>query len=382
MKKIVICLLVMATYPLLVFAQPTQSNVPYGTDPLQKLDYYSAPGSNSPVIIVVHGGGWWTGDKSGRPYANAAQLFNDEGYAVVNINYRLTPAVTFPSHISDLACALAWAKNHASLLNGDSSRVAIYGHSAGGQMAAYLGTNLDKNLLTGCNQNAGLNVDGILLTSATVDFDMTNPANWPPIKNMLGDSAAYWEVAQPINHTANNFDTKFLILCGDLDDLGYEQDFAFNDSLAVRGHCSRVQLFRGEDHNSLLENLAPADTVFKTMLAFLDSLWQGNLCLITGIDLNNEGISAFNLAQNYPNPFNSNTTIRYDLPKPARVVLKMYDLLGQEVRTLVNENQLAGSKSIVWDGKSNSGQNVSSGIYLYKLQTPEFVKTKKLLLIK
>ncbi|MFQ5865303.1 MAG: alpha/beta fold hydrolase [bacterium] len=375
-------LLVAAFHPLQVLSQPTQSDVPYGTDPLQELDYYSAMSPNSPVIIVVHGGGWWTGDKSGLPYANAAQLFNDEGYAVVNINYRLTPAVTFPAHISDLACALTWAKNHASLLNGDSSRVAIYGHSAGGQMAAYLGTNADRALLTGCNYSSSLNVDGVFLTSATVDFDMTNPANWPPIKRMLGDSAAYWEVAQPINHTANNFDTKFLILCGDLDDLWYQQDFAFNDSLLIHGHCSSVKLFKGHDHNSLIANLTPADTVFQTMLAFLDSLWQGTLCPVTGIDLDNEAIDDFNLAQNYPNPFNANTTIRYDLPKSTRVVLKIYDLLGQEVRTLVNENQPAGHKSVTWDGKSNSAQNVSSGIYLYRLMTPEFMKTKKLLLIK
>lgn len=192
MKRIVIYLLVMAAfYPLQLFSQPTQSDVAYGVDPLQELDYYSAPGPNSPVIIVVHGGGWWTGDKSGLPYANAAQLFNDEGYAVVNINYRLTPAVTFPAHISDLACAIAWTKKNASLFNGDSSRVALYGHSAGGQIAAYLGTNADGALLAGCNHSSGLNIDGVLLTSATVDFDMTNPANWPPIKRMLGDSARY-----------------------------------------------------------------------------------------------------------------------------------------------------------------------------------------------
>lgn len=79
---------------------------------------------------------------------------------------------------------------------------------------------------------------------------------------MLGDSALYWEIAQPINHTTNDFDTKLLMSAGDQDDLGYQQDFAFNDPLNAHNHCSRVKLFSGEDHNFLLENLVPSDIVF------------------------------------------------------------------------------------------------------------------------
>lgn len=92
--------------------------------------------------------------------------------------------------------------------------------------------------------------------------------------------------------------------------------------------------------------------------------------------------SSFELNQNFPNPFNPATTIRYRLPKSTQVILKIYNLLGQEVRTLVNETQTTGYKSVIWDGKNNFGQSVSSGIYIYRLQTPEFVKAKKLLLLR
>ena len=92
--------------------------------------------------------------------------------------------------------------------------------------------------------------------------------------------------------------------------------------------------------------------------------------------------ASFYLEQNYPNPFNPSTTIRYGVPKFTKVALKIYNLTGQEVRTLIDENQSAGYRSVIWDGKNNLGQSVSSGIYIYRLQTPEFVKTKKLLLLK
>ena len=273
MKRIIIYLLIGESFLFLnLWAQPTQNNVAYGDNPLQKLDFYAASNINSPIIIIVHGGGWWAGDKSGYPYVNAAKLFNNQGYAVININYRLSPAVTFPTHISDLACALSWVKHNASLFNGDSSRIVLFGHSAGGQMTAYLGTNPQSNLLTNCEHNSALKVAAVLLTSATVDFDKTNPTGWVKIKEMLGDSAAFWIKAQPIHHTRNDFDTKFLILCENLDDLWYEQDFAFNDSLIDNGHCSSVKLFNGEDHQTLIKNLSPSSIVFKTMISFLDSL--------------------------------------------------------------------------------------------------------------
>lgn len=87
------------------------------------------------------------------------------------------------------------------------------------------------------------------------------------------------------------------------------------------------------------------------------------------------------LYQNYPNPFNPNTTIEYDLRKSLEVQLTIYDLLGQEVRTLVNEKQNSGRKSVTWNGTNNTGIKVSSGIYFYRIETDNFVLSKKMILI-
>jgi len=94
----------------------------------------------------------------------------------------------------------------------------------------------------------------------------------------------------------------------------------------------------------------------------------------------------FDLHQNYPNPFNQTTEIRYDIPTyvpQGGITLKIYDMLGQEVRTLI-DHQFAnpGSYTVRWDGKDNAGRAVASGEYLYQLQASHYTDTKKMLLIK
>lgn len=88
------------------------------------------------------------------------------------------------------------------------------------------------------------------------------------------------------------------------------------------------------------------------------------------------------LYQNYPNPFNPSTSITYVLPTSSTVTLKVYNLLGQEVKTLVDEHQSAGTKSVVWNGRDNSGCLASSGIYIYTLQAGNAVQSQKMLLVR
>lgn len=90
----------------------------------------------------------------------------------------------------------------------------------------------------------------------------------------------------------------------------------------------------------------------------------------------------FELSQNYPNPFNPGTEIEYTLHKPAYVTLQIYNLLGQEVKTLVNEHQPAGSYHIIWDGKNDQGKKVSSGVYFYRLEVNEISEAKRMVLLK
>jgi hypothetical protein len=96
----------------------------------------------------------------------------------------------------------------------------------------------------------------------------------------------------------------------------------------------------------------------------------------------------FALFQSYPNPFNPSTTIGYELPRTSTVELHVYNVLGQRVATLVNEQQKPGRYSVVWNGDNDRGQQVAGGVYIYRLMAreasgkPEFSETKKLLLLR
>lgn len=108
-----------------------------------------------------------------------------------------------------------------------------------------------------------------------------------------------------------------------------------------------------------------------------------DLTLVTSIDPKSSSLTRkFRLYENYPNPFNPSTTIEYALPGAAQVVLKIYNLLGQEVKTLVNGYQNAGLQSVQWDGRDNSGKPAGSGVYIYQVEAGNFVQSKKMVLLK
>jgi len=87
--------------------------------------------------------------------------------------------------------------------------------------------------------------------------------------------------------------------------------------------------------------------------------------------------SEFFLSQNYPNPFNSSTRIKYQIPEMSFVTLKVFDIIGSEIATVVNEEKHPGTYDITWYAKS-----LPSGVYFYQLKAGSFIETKKMLLMK
>ncbi len=92
--------------------------------------------------------------------------------------------------------------------------------------------------------------------------------------------------------------------------------------------------------------------------------------------------SEFSLSQNYPNPFNMSTTIEYGLPEQSQVSITVYNILGQEVSTLVDGIKPAGLYQTQWDGTNSHGNTVATGVYMYRIETSNYIKTKKMLLVK
>jgi photosystem II stability/assembly factor-like uncharacterized protein len=110
--------------------------------------------------------------------------------------------------------------------------------------------------------------------------------------------------------------------------------------------------------------------------------WGGLIAKFSGIlqsaeEITGELPKSFALEQNYPNPFNPSASIKYQIPSTDHVTLKVYDLLGREVATLVNEVKQPGTYSVQWDAT-----NVASGIYFYRLQAGDFTQTRKLILLR
>jgi len=90
----------------------------------------------------------------------------------------------------------------------------------------------------------------------------------------------------------------------------------------------------------------------------------------------------FSLDQNYPNPFNSNTKIQYVLPEENTVTIILYDIKGSKIRTLINNRQTVGRKSILWNGKNDVGELVPGGIYVYTMTSGNFSSTRKIIFLK
>lgn len=107
----------------------------------------------------------------------------------------------------------------------------------------------------------------------------------------------------------------------------------------------------------------------------------GEGTVVTQIEIKPEDLipTEFALLQNYPNPFNPETVIRYQIPKASHVSLKVYNALGCEINSLVDDEMNPGYQQVIWNGKDNLGNNVGTGIYLYRMTAGDFVEVRKMI---
>lgn len=136
--------------------------------------------------------------------------------------------------------------------------------------------------------------------------------------------------------------------------------------------------FMGWDPNNYL--MIAGSTFDNELGKYVCKVWKFYIDGVTPVEVeSNETPSNFSLSQNYPNPFNPSTTINFTMPEAGMVILKVYDVLGKEVATLVDKELNAGTYSQNFDA---SNLNLSSGIYFYRLETGNFIQTKKMMLVK
>lgn len=126
---------------LLALAVERMADIAYGPLPAQRLDLYRPRPSRAsplPVVLRLHGGGWRSGDKTDLRALD--ERMARRGLLVVSANYRLSDEAIFPAQLDDARAAVSWIEQHAAAYGGDARRLSVWGHSAGGHLAALLGT--------------------------------------------------------------------------------------------------------------------------------------------------------------------------------------------------------------------------------------------------
>jgi len=190
-----------------------------------------------------------------------------------------------------------------------------------------------------------------------------------------------------ISKSTNNGNTFTVINNGLSTTYGFMQDLAFNsedhiylatkDGLYVSKNEGMTWLLIEQTLTSKIVNILEFDNEDKLYAGLINEGVYRSISVLTDIQDKNNVIESFLLSNNFPNPFNPNTTIVYYLPISSEVKLKVYDVLGNEIATLINEEKSAGTYEVNFDAG-----NLASGIYVYKLQAGGFLETKKMVLLK
>lgn len=204
------CALLMASPP--VHARPGATvikDTAYGTDPLQRLDVYIPPQArNAPIIVMVHGGGWFRGDKAMKGVVqNKAAYWLAKGYIFISTNYRFIPQTDPVMQAQDIYTAVRLIKGRAKSWGGNPDKLILMGHSAGAHLVALLSVNPQP-------MNGKLPWQGtVVLDSGSLNVPQTMNLPHPALfDNAFGENSAFWVKASPY-HQMTRQATPILVVC-------------------------------------------------------------------------------------------------------------------------------------------------------------------------
>jgi len=186
-------------------------DVAYGRDRLQAVDVYVPPRArNAPMIVMVHGGAWFLGDKAARSVVrNKVARWVPHGFIFVSVNYRMLPALDALGQSGDIARALAYVQKHASDWGGDASRLILMGHSAGAHLVSLLAADPARAYELGAKPWLGT----VALDSAALDVvKVMESSHMKFYDRAFGNDHAGWRSASPV-HVLNGQATPLLAVC-------------------------------------------------------------------------------------------------------------------------------------------------------------------------
>ncbi len=246
----------------------------YGSDALQSLDFWRAAKPNAPMIVFVHGGGWKRGDKNNATGQFKAPHYQEQGYAFASINYRLVPAATVEQQAADIATSLSYLRQNAVQLGINPSQIVLMGHSAGAHLAALVGT--DPAYLRAAGMSLA-DVKGVIPLDGAA-YDVAAQMNdgsklmQDAYKQAFGTDPARQRALSPTLHAAAPNAPAFLILHVDRED-GARQSASLADALTRSGTSVELHGFGGKGlaghmaiNRSLGDPSYPATPVVDTWL--------------------------------------------------------------------------------------------------------------------
>ena len=362
------------------------------------MDIYEPEGDTEtqrPVIIFIHAGAFFSGHNELDDVVALSIAAAKRGYVAVSINYRLGLNIlsTYSGEravyrgVQDASAAVRYLKEFSGEYNIDANNIFVWGTSAGSFIGLHLaftedderpestyGGGGDPDL--GCIDCEGNSYDHESRPKALVscwgaigDLDWIDPENDVP-------SILFHGTADFIVPYSSGFPFSLNILLpivygsnliqGRLSELGIENEF----------HGEEGQLH--EYWGTVNGNWFDGPNEYFEQIQSDAFLFLYNQLYSVEVPIDHEVIpKSFTLHQNYPNPFNPITTLRYDLPQESDVTLTIYDITGRMVQTLVNELQQSGMKKVIWNAS-----DVSSGVYIYRIQAGNFTQTRKMILLK
>ncbi|NOZ60391.1 MAG: T9SS type A sorting domain-containing protein [Calditrichaeota bacterium] len=299
----------------------------------------------------------WSGDLTGD---------FDPGVIVMNGNKEVTaffgvkvPPVTAPQSITGpdkgyRAQSLVFVARGAKTANGDSAN---YQFDWGDGLLSTWGDSVQSHKFF----NSG---DYLVRSRARSKSDTVSVSNWSGEFQVRISGCKLIVNLDPEN-------------AGDVEKFPNESDYDFNEIVELKANDSPNYIFvnwngvsRDTSRSKLITMVG--DT---TITAFFES--------VTGVESEgNQKPTSYALSQNYPNPFNPETRIKFQIPKPEKVKLTVYNIRGQIVRVLLNEFKPAGFYTLIWDARNENGEKVPTGVYLYRFETSGFNQVKKMVLIR
>jgi len=244
---------------------------------LLSLDIYGASqgAAPRPVLVMVHGGGWQTGDKANTAVGpQKAAFFVPRGFVYVSINYRLSPGVRHPVHAQDVARAVAWVMKNIGKYGGNPDQITLMGHSAGAQLAALVAT--DPTYLAKFRQSPGRLRGVIALDTAgynipkNISMSAEGATSRSIYEAAFGTNAGTWKSASPITHVKRGAAIPPFLVVYTQRDSSSAISREFVAALRAAGVPAAAVLANGRTHKTLQQDIGkPSDGTTDLILRFL-----------------------------------------------------------------------------------------------------------------